>query len=159
MNPSIILEQEKDTLKLGRKIAELLPKKYCGWMILLEGELGVGKTTLARAILGEFGHKGAVPSPTYTLVEPYDFPDGIIYHIDLYRVISLNEIEFLGWSDLYSGLMIIEWAEKFPALVNEADILIKLNYYSHGRACQLISISKRGSEILKSFKHDFFDLK
>ena len=75
------------TEALGGALAQALPADSRGFCILLQGELGSGKSTLARAMLRGLGHDGAVPSPTYTLVEPYSFRDYIAYHIDLYRII------------------------------------------------------------------------
>ena len=119
-----------------------------GWTILLQGELGAGKSTLARAILHALGHSGTVPSPTYTLVEPYDLSRYPVYHIDLYRISSSEELEFLGWSDLQSGLILVEWPERVPGLSESADIRIELSYLGEGRAARLTGLSERGLAVL-----------
>jgi len=125
-----------------------LPADAGGWTILLLGELGAGKSTFARAILRSLGHDGVEPSPTYTLVEPYSLPGYSVYHIDLYRVTSEDELEFLGWSDLQDGLKLVEWPERVPRLLTLADIQIELRYAGEGRAADLKGLSERGSKVL-----------
>ena len=136
------------TEALGGALAQALPADSRGFCILLQGELGSGKSTLARAMLRGLGHDGAVPSPTYTLVEPYSFRDYIAYHIDLYRISDPEELEFLGWSDLEDGLRLIEWPERVPGLLKQADLLIRLTYEGSGRAAELSGLSARGNRLL-----------
>lgn len=151
MGKSLIVElrDEPATIALGAEIATALPESYRGWSILLQGELGAGKSTLARALLHALGYEGRVPSPTYTLVEPYRFPRGDIYHIDLYRVADVNELEFLGWSDFQSGLKLVEWPERVPFLTDEADVKVVLEYAQTGRVADLSALSARGDSMLQ----------
>ena len=109
----VMLENEAETAALGGRIADaLLP----GDAVLLSGELGAGKTALARAILRARGVAEHVPSPTFTLVQAYDTPSLQVRHFDLYRIereIDLNE---LGVEDaLEDGAIIVEWPERAPA--------------------------------------------
>lgn len=142
------LGDEQATGDLGAAIAAALPKDFAGWSILLQGDLGAGKSTLARAMLRALGHKGRVPSPTYTLVEPYQFSRGDVYHIDLYRIAGAEELEFLGWSDLSDGLKLIEWPDRVPFLTREADLLVQLDYSGMGRVAELSGLSQRGTDLL-----------
>lgn len=135
------------TENLGRALIALLPEDCSGWMILLQGELGAGKSTLARSMLRTLGYQGIVPSPTYTLVEPYQIGEKIIYHVDLYRIIDENECEFLGWSDLRDGLLLIEWPERIEGLTMQGDVLIELSYSGDGRNAEILGLSDRGREI------------
>lgn len=145
-----MLPDPEATEDLARQIVAALPAVPHGWLILLEGELGSGKSTLVRAMLRDFGHSGPVPSPTYTLVEPYSFQDFRAYHIDLYRIADGGELEFLGWSDLDNGLRLVEWPERVPDLYAASDVLISLGYAEQGRVAELSAQSKRGAELLQS---------
>lgn len=129
------LAEVADTEALGRALAAALCEAggFAGRLVLLEGELGSGKTTLARALLRALGHEGAVPSPTYTLVEPYELPRGPVYHIDLYRLSDEGELPFLGWDELGDGLRLVEWPERAPGLAEVADARIRLAYGGRGR--------------------------
>ncbi len=117
----------RETIELGRKIAGALPKKIC---VLLIGNLGAGKTTLAKGILDGLGvaKPDDVTSPTFTLVHEYRGPAVNVYHIDLYRVDTPRQLETLGLDDLISenSILLIEWGEKFERFVHERDAEIAL---------------------------------
>ena len=106
-------------------------------LVALSGELGAGKTTLVRAFLVALGHRGAVPSPTYTIVEPYTLDRGDFFHVDLYRLGSAEELEFLGWSDMREGLVLVEWPERAEGLADTADLVIRLAYRNDAREAKL----------------------
>jgi tRNA threonylcarbamoyladenosine biosynthesis protein TsaE len=148
LSRSVDLPEPAATADLAGAIVRALPARPQGWMILLQGELGSGKSTLARAILRELGYHGAVPSPTYTLVEPYTLPEITVYHVDLYRIGDVAELEFLGWSDLEDGLRIVEWPERVPELLARGDLLVRLEYAGGGRRAALLGLSARGDECL-----------
>jgi tRNA threonylcarbamoyl adenosine modification protein YjeE len=98
------------TSALGARIAAVLK---VGDAVALAGDLGAGKTTLARAILSSLGVSGTVPSPTFTLVQSYDTPHLSISHYDLYRLKSARELDELGLEDaLEQGAALIEWPER-----------------------------------------------
>lgn len=128
---------------LGRALAAALPPSFAGWMVLLEGELGSGKTTMARGLLRALGHEGGVPSPTYTLVEPYELPRGKLYHIDLYRIEDESELPYLGFDEFADGLRLIEWPERAAAHCRLADLRIRLAYAGAGRRATLECLSER----------------
>lgn len=144
------LADEAATEKLGKDLAAALPDDAGGWMILLQGDLGAGKSTLARSMIRALGHKGNVPSPTYTLVEPYRLDGLTVYHVDLYRIADAAELEFLGWSDLRDGLLLVEWPERVQGLAGQGDVLIDLSYRGDGRNAELSGISERGLLMLKA---------
>ena len=100
---SVFLPDEGATEALAERLAAALPGQTAGLTLLLRGDLGAGKSTFARALIRSLGHSGPVPSPTYTLVEPYDLPGGMVYHVDLYRVSSEDELRYLGWTELDEG--------------------------------------------------------
>ena len=150
MTFAVSLPDPEATETLARQVAAALPEIPAGWLILLEGELGSGKSTFARALLRAYGHEGPVPSPTYTLVEPYSLPGFDAYHIDLYRIADDGELEFLGWSDLDNGLRLVEWPARVPHLYAGSDLLVSLSYAAEGRLAELSASSERGAELIRN---------
>jgi len=117
----------EETIALGREFAaQLSPPK----VVLLTGNLGIGKTTLVKGIVEGFeaASEQEVTSPTFTLIHEYRSPSAEIYHIDLYRVDTQRELETLGIDDLFSprSVVIIEWGEKFERFRRERDIEVKI---------------------------------
>ena len=141
------LPDEAATTAFGRELLDALPEDLAGWTLLLKGELGAGKSTLARALIKAAGHRGAVPSPTYTLVEPYNLPGGNIYHIDLYRISDEDELRDLGWNELDDGCRIVEWPDRAPGLTGQADLAITLSYEGVGRTVEVEGLSDRGKRL------------
>jgi tRNA threonylcarbamoyladenosine biosynthesis protein TsaE len=117
---------EEETLELGRKIAPLLPENG---LVLLVGELGSGKTTLTKGIVEGRGAACSedVSSPTFTLIHEYGNPVRV-YHVDLYRVDSLEQARRLGLEDLFEepALIVIEWGDRFPELLPRDHVTIRL---------------------------------
>ena len=142
------LPDEGATEALARRLAAALPERTAGLTLLLQGDLGAGKSTFARALIRSLGHSGAVPSPTYTLVEPYDLPGGMVYHVDLYRVSSEEELRYLGWTELDEGFRIVEWPERTPGIAARADIRVELGYDDPGRCAAIEALSPDGEAIL-----------
>lgn len=142
------LPEESATEALGQALIAAMPDDTAGWQILLQGELGAGKTTLARAMLRGLGHQGTVPSPTYTLVEPYVLASGMVYHVDLYRIAGSNELEFLGWSEFGDGLLLVEWPERAPGIAAMADLRVELGYRGAGRQATVSALSDRAAGLL-----------
>ncbi len=140
------------TESLAADLVTILPTDTSGFLLLLKGELGAGKSTLARAMLQKMGVSGPIPSPTYTLVEPYEISDGTIYHIDLYRLSGMEELDYLGWDDLRDGLILLEWPERVPQLQQQADLLIQLDYEGEGRTATLQECSDRGGKMLSQYR-------
>jgi tRNA threonylcarbamoyladenosine biosynthesis protein TsaE len=142
------LPDDAATGAFATDLATALPESTSGLTLLLRGELGAGKSTFARALIRALGHTGPVPSPTYTLVEPYDVPAGAIYHIDLYRVSDEEELRYLGWTELDDGFRIVEWPDRVPGIAAEADLRLTLDYHEPGRQADLEDLSAAGAEIL-----------
>lgn len=131
-----LLDSADATEALGRALAACAPARA---VVFLEGDLGAGKTTLARAFLRQLGVTGAVRSPTYTLIERYPVASGEIAHLDLYRIADPDELEFLGLDDLAADarLWLIEWPERGAGALPRADLRIRLSVDGSGRRADL----------------------
>jgi tRNA threonylcarbamoyladenosine biosynthesis protein TsaE len=141
------LPDEAATIAFGEELLEALPDDLAGWTLLLSGELGAGKSTFARALIRAAGHSGAVPSPTYTLVEPYSLSRGNIYHVDLYRVADEEELRYLGWNELDDGCRLVEWPDRAPGLAEQADLSLVFSYAGDGRDVDIEPLSPRAQAI------------
>jgi len=144
------LPDEAATIAFAERLLDALPEELAGWTILLNGELGAGKSTFARALISAAGHTGTVPSPTYTLVEPYALPRGNIYHVDLYRIADEEELRYLGWTELDDGCRLVEWPDRAPGLTEQADLALTLSYDGDGRMAEFQGQSSRGEALLEA---------
>jgi tRNA threonylcarbamoyladenosine biosynthesis protein TsaE len=138
----ITLLNEQDTELLGAELWRVLPDKC---LVFLNGELGAGKTTLTRGVLRASGHKSAVKSPTYTLVEEYDTARGKVFHFDLYRLKDPEELEWMGIRDYLEqqSLCFIEWPELGKGLLPVPDIVISLKTEGDGRIAKINVLSEK----------------
>lgn len=133
---------------LGMRMA-----KHCreGLVIFLLGELGAGKTTLARGFLRGLGYPGKVKSPTYTLVEEYRLADKTCFHFDLYRLADPEELEYMGFRDflLEKDILLIEWPDKGSGFLPVADVEVNILYENQGRNVCLNAKTEKGNRFLK----------
>ena len=133
---SFTLPDEAATEQLGATLAARLKR---GDVVGLRGELGAGKTTLARAILRAAAANPdmIVPSPTFTLVETYDTPRGPIWHFDLYRLDAPEQVYELGWEEaLAEGIVLIEWPDRLGKLMPK-HLSVRLEIEGDGRRALL----------------------
>ena len=147
---SVNLEGERKMQDFGAQLATAIGKIDAPLLMLLNGDLGAGKTTISRGLLQGLGHQGAVKSPTYTLVEPYELDIGVVYHFDLYRLIDSEELEHIGFSDYLSEakLCIIEWPENGGSYIPQADISIDIKLHESGRQVTLGSSTESGKQCI-----------
>lgn len=133
---------------LGGALAGAL--RNTGAVVYLRGDLGAGKTTLVRGVARGLGIRGRVRSPTYTLVEGYELPDGMLYHLDLYRLSGAGELEFLGIRELESpdNRVFIEWPERVAdGTLPAADLVLLLETEGEGRAISVQAMTGRGRRL------------
>ena len=129
------------TDRLGALLARTRPPRA---IVYLRGDLGAGKSTLARALLRALGVTGAIRSPTYTLVERYPVADGDAVHLDLYRIGDPGELEFLGLDAGEGTLWLVEWPERGASALPPADLDVALALAGDGRVADLVAGSPVG---------------
>ena len=150
----LFLEGEAETERLGGELARLAKQSERSLTVFLEGDLGMGKTTLSRGVMRGLGHEGAVKSPTYTLVEPYEHLTPPVYHFDLYRLGDPEELEYMGIRDYFSArnLCLIEWPERGEGVLPEPDVEIQLERQGDGRTVILRARSEFGASLLNQIE-------
>ena len=129
------LADAEATQSLGAELA----RGMAPGIIYLNGDLGAGKTTLARGFLRGLGYQDKVRSPTYTLVEPYALEPCRVYHLDLYRLSDAEELEWLGLRDMLAeeALLLVEWPERGSGYLPAADLIVDLDYRGDARVARL----------------------
>ena len=134
------------TEQLGARLARSITPA----IVYLRGDLGAGKTTLARGLIHALGYTGTVRSPTYTLVEPYPCERCPVFHLDLYRLADAEELEWLGLRDMLAepALLLVEWPERGHGILPPADLTIDLDYSDSARVARLVPASGAGKQLL-----------
>jgi len=136
-----------DVASTERAGAALAATLQGGLVVTLEGDLGTGKTTLARGLLRAFGWTGPVKSPTYTLVEHYPFSSIYLYHFDFYRFADPSEWETAGLADCFrnDSVCLVEWPERVAGLLPQPDVELHLRHADDGgRDLDVIATSTAG---------------
>ena len=152
MPQQLELASPEATARLGGDLAAaLLTVKPEILTVYLRGQLGAGKTELARGLLRGLGHSGRVPSPTYTLIEPYECAGYRVYHMDLYRLQDPGELEYLGLSEMLEpgSVLLIEWPEHGAVGQINEDLELELKVNSPGRTCLFRAVSPAGTALLE----------
>lgn len=141
MSPMLLKDAEA-TNALGATLAQTRPARG---VVYLQGDLGAGKSTLARALLRALGVTGAIRSPTYTLVERYPLDGGgEAWHLDLYRIGDGAELEFLGLDSDEATLWLVEWPERGGGYLPDADLRIRLAVAGDGRSVDIAAPTGAG---------------
>jgi tRNA threonylcarbamoyladenosine biosynthesis protein TsaE len=130
-------QSEEETIALGEKLAAELPAKA---VVLLIGNLGAGKTTLAKGIVKGLGaaHPDEVSSPTFTLIHEYG---ASVYHVDLYRLDRAEQVATIGLDEIFDrkAVVLIEWGERFPELMPVERVEIRLRVVEDGREISVLA--------------------
>ena len=155
MKKQIFLADESQQIDLAKSVANHLKTSF---VMLLKGDLGVGKTTFARGFVQASGFDGVVKSPTYTLVEPYAIThDRMCYHFDLYRLSDPEELEFTGARDYFNenDVCIVEWPEKAEGFLPPADWICEFSHLDQGRNLIIYAQSDKGKKLMLQVFSDF----
>ncbi|MBB5735618.1 tRNA threonylcarbamoyladenosine biosynthesis protein TsaE [Xanthomonas arboricola] len=140
LNATLVDAQATETL--GQALAAVRPARA---MVQLHGDLGAGKSTLARALLRALGVTGPIRSPTYTLVERYPLGTGDeAWHLDLYRIGQAGELDFLGLDEGSASLWLVEWPERGAGALPPVDLDVELAVDGDGRSVTLLGRSDTG---------------
>jgi tRNA threonylcarbamoyladenosine biosynthesis protein TsaE len=144
----VFLPDEAATLALGAKIGALLRP---GMYLALQGDLGSGKTTLARGMLRALGYDGRVKSPTYALVELYKLSRLDFYHFDFYRFADPHEVVDSGLREAFNdrAVCVVEWPERAAGFVPSPDLTVALSVRGQGREAVLMAASETGRKCLQ----------
>ena len=135
---TIALPDEAATAALGERLGAVA---RAGDVIALVGDLGAGKTTLARALIrSHLGPETEAPSPTFTLVQTYPGPRFDIWHFDLYRLEDPGEARELGLEEAVDGLSLIEWPERLGRYLPPARLEVRLSLEGAGRIARLVDL-------------------
>src|SRR5690606_1492218 len=150
MNDRVVRKELEDEAATARLAGALAASQPGPAVVYLRGDLGAGKSTLARAWLRALGVEGTIRSPTYTLVERYPLGDSEALHLDLYRIGSGGELEFLGLDDASARLWLVEWPERGAGGLPAPDLEIELAVEGQGRRAVLHGRSAAGKAWLSA---------
>ncbi len=144
-------EDEDGMVAIGARLAAVSPP---GLVVYLRGELGMGKTTLSRGFIQALGHRGAVKSPTYTLVEPYRLGELKAYHFDLYRLGDPAELEYMGIRDYFDGasICLVEWPDRGNGVLPPADLVINIERENSGRRVTVSAQTAAGIAVVAQLR-------
>jgi len=149
MSIEIKLLDESESIDFARNFACLVEKDddfNDGLMVYLYGDLGAGKSFFSRAFIQYFIPGQKVKSPTYTIVESYNYSINTIHHLDLYRLCDSEELEYLAIRDLLKKnfVALIEWPQKGAPILPKADVELEFIYQDEGRMAVVKGISEKG---------------
>ena len=149
--PEFCIAGEEKQEAFGAALAKLV-EAPC--IIYLTGDLGAGKTTLARGFLRGLGHEGRVKSPTFTLLEPYELAAVNCYHFDLYRLADPEELLFLGIEDLLQpdSVLLVEWPERGAGVLPVPDLSIEILHGETERRLILDAETEKGLKIINNLQ-------
>jgi tRNA threonylcarbamoyladenosine biosynthesis protein TsaE len=151
------LADDAATRRAGRALGRALAASGDGGaFVTLAGDLGAGKTTLARGVLEALGVTGAVRSPTYTLVESYPVGAARLHHLDWYRLGGIDDLDGIGFRDLQGvgQWLLVEWPERIPTAAALADLAVRLDYAGDGRRLTARARTPGGAAILRNWMAD-----
>lgn len=147
-----LVKSVEDTQKLAKFLAKFLEEED---VILLDGDLGAGKTTFTQSLAKALGIEEVVNSPTFSIVNEYEFNKGVLYHFDLYRIEEAEELFDIGFEEYFSkeGIIVIEWAEKFIEEIPQPWLKIYITKEDeNSRIFQITGIGNKWEMFLEELK-------
>jgi tRNA threonylcarbamoyladenosine biosynthesis protein TsaE len=129
--PDDLFIAEYDQMRMEAFARALGPFLQAGDCVALYGDLGAGKSTFARALIGALTGKTDIPSPTFTLAQYYLTPKGPLTHFDLYRLKQAEDVYELGWEEALAGTVLVEWPERLAGLLPRSALAIHLDFPQH----------------------------
>ena len=142
-------QSEEQLIKIAMQLADNLV--FRSFSLYLSGDLGAGKTTFARGLIRYFGYTGCIKSPTFSLVESYEFKKQRLYHFDLYRIETTEELINIGIDDYFSeeAIRLIEWPERGAGFLQKPDLWLSIETDSnHDRILTFRSETQQGEQLL-----------
>lgn len=146
---SLFFATEEALVSFAGDFAGVCPKTA---VIFLYGNLGAGKTTFVRGFLRALGYEGLVKSPTYTIVEPYQFENFAVFHFDLYRIADSQELEYIGVQDYFvpQAICFVEWPENGIGFLPQPDLSCYIDIHLTGREFKVVAQTECGKAILQN---------
>jgi tRNA threonylcarbamoyladenosine biosynthesis protein TsaE len=147
-----LVKSVEDTQKLAKFLAKFLEEED---VILLDGDLGAGKTTFTQSLAKALGIEEVVNSPTFSIVNEYEFNKGVLYHFDLYRIEEAEELFDIGFEEYFlkEGIIVIEWAEKFIEEIPQPWLKIYITKEDeNSRIFQITGIGNKWEMFLEELK-------
>lgn len=149
---TFVLSSEAETRHAGQVLANMLS---AGMFVALWGDLGTGKTALVRAIIQSVNpDETEVPSPTFTLLQEYEGKNCRIFHFDLYRLSSSEEVYELGWEDARQGICLVEWPDRLGALLPSVRLDVRMNYHRTNQNARTMTLQAT-AEMIETFSDRF----
>lgn len=148
-----VVNSEQETIALATSFAHQLKAPL---IVGLQGNIGVGKSFLTRAVLNTLGYNGRVKSPTFTIVEPYSLDNFDFYHFDFYRINDPDELDFLGIDDYFysKSICFIEWPEMAIEKISAYDINCAITIENKKRKLQFSAVSDKGNNLISEWNHE-----
>jgi len=148
--PGLIELPDEDSV--GDLARAFVPALQAPLVIYLQGDLGAGKTTFARALIHALGYRGRVKSPSYGLLEPYEAGGFNVLHLDLYRIESADELDYIAVRDLFdnNSILLVEWPEKGAGFLPPADLVLKFEEAEAQHFVRIAARSGAGEALLEA---------
>lgn len=148
MQQAVFLADEAASVAMGQRLASLITAPL---VMSFDGQIGAGKTTIVRALIRDLGIKGAIKSPTFSIVEEYPCQNFSLYHFDCYRITEPDELDYIGFRDYFSedSVCLIEWPKLAGGYLPNVDLGFELKLQHNGRQLVMLANTTSGERLLQ----------